>query len=842
MLYYIHSSFFRILKLKEHFLLFALTLFIQIFDTYAVVRTTGDAILVTGSANNLSGPLLNKDIIDLNGGHNLTTGSALDLSRIDINGHRGQTFTIHHMVQYDVANDLDMELHVEDNGSITIQDTAESAYVNKGTLMVRTVKGGLRVTDGNAVVHDVDGNVTLDNHAVVTQTGTVGNDLDVSGDALYTGSANVTGSVVMNTNNCNTNELRDIRGPRASIINGIVVMRNINMGDLLAQGGVSTVRNVGQDVILTNDAVVNQEGTVGRTLNVGGTALFKGQKDATDVVTGDVIIHTARGNSLHDVLVGAVTVTQGHLTMNDVIDAATGDITVDGLASSVSVNNIGHNAIVKNNGVLSVRGNIGGTLNNDTASVATVNLTGAGTVTGVVGGTNAITKITVKADRIFTAAGFGLTELNFANDAKVSLTNLGANLAGANVTLDKDGVHHIEVQGAQNITGEINKDNKAGLDIKVMGNIPVAVDIYTPNFNADLLADKADTVTVTLGNAFVSSRKLGSKDARFLLTTFDNNAEVTVGDIYSKDKTVNAGKKVKFTGKVVGENLNLANADSGVKFADGATLASKIVAQTPGEGLVEFEGGLTLEEDIGTGAANVKSVKFSGPAPILASGDLSTAAKLNKDISTIDSGNTLLAATSNSTLHGETTATYVGAKSGQALTFADGPLKLVGDIGIVTQVTESAGALTSGKVVADNSAVLNLTALKSTSVFIDDSTIGTPTNGHQFTVFHNATGGLTGAFQSISVTNKSSLVKWNAAADTNGNIVLTQRNDALSVLTTALGPNANVADLSNMETLANSPNNFKELSNMETPEAQADMIRRAPTNSHHIVFFSTQKL
>ena len=106
---------------------------------------------------------------------------------------------------------------------------------------------------------------------------------------------------------------------------------------------------------MTNDAVVNQEGTVGRTLNVGGTALFNGQKDATDVVTGDVIIHTARGNtpadmnSLHDVLVGAVTVTQGHLTMNDVIDAATGDITVDGLASSVSVNNIGHNAIVKNN-------------------------------------------------------------------------------------------------------------------------------------------------------------------------------------------------------------------------------------------------------------------------------------------------------------------------------------------------------------------------------------------------------------------------------------------------------------------------------------------------------------
>ncbi|WPY01190.1 hypothetical protein Trichorick_01095 [Candidatus Trichorickettsia mobilis] len=60
-------------------------------------------------------------------------------------------------------------------------------------------------------------------------------------------------------------------GQHVTVTAGNLVMNDItNAGtDLLANGGVTTIRAVGRDAILRNGAVVNQAGAVGRNLDVG---------------------------------------------------------------------------------------------------------------------------------------------------------------------------------------------------------------------------------------------------------------------------------------------------------------------------------------------------------------------------------------------------------------------------------------------------------------------------------------------------------------------------------------------------------------------------------------------
>jgi len=524
-----------------------------------------------------------------------------------------------------------------------------------------------------------------------------------------------------------------------------------------------------------------------------------------------------------------VTVTAGNLIMRN----AGRDLLANG--GVTTVNKVSRHAHVRNGAVLSVKGDIGGDLDNLAGNNATVNLTGVGNVVGTVGNTGAIAKLSVSADRTFAGARFNVTELNFADNAKVDLNNAGADLAGANVTLDKTGNHLIQVNGAQIITGAINASGKMntagdgyGLRIKVMGGAPVAVGVNTANFKADLLADQSDKVTLTLGANTTSTGKLGSEQNRFVNTIFNNVAELTVGDIYSKDIHVAAGVKSRYAGKVVGDKITLAGLDSQAKFTDGTRLQSRIVG-TAGNGLVEFEGAVKIDEAIG----GVKRVKFSATSPAIGDTLPKIAAKLNKNIESaiIDGGNVLLLATNNATLSGATTAKYVGANAGKTLTFNSGPLKLEGNAKVYSEITASDGGLKAGKVVTKDNA-LDLTNLQSTTIVIDDKNSGIPVEGRQFTLFENETGMHNGDFAAnlaVLNLNENSLARWTVVSDDKANIVATQHDDSKRVLGKNLtDAKCDANDFVNLDAVRQEPGILEELFNM-TPEARVDLIRRVPS-------------
>ena len=232
------------------------------------------------------------------------------------------------------------------------------------------------------------------------------------------------------------------------------------------------------------------------------------------------------------------------------------------------------------------------------AGISLVNLTRDGNVSGPIGATKKIGKIAVSGNRTFADAAFGdagatgLIELNFAAaDKKVTLQHANASLLATNVTLNQNGDHVIEVQtgpgnaqviaGAINAAGRINTAGDGyGLTIKVMGGVGTGANVTNADFKANLVADQADVVTLTLdGNAAGSVGNLGSENARIINTIFDQAvaSEISVGDIYSKDITVNAGIKAKFRGKFVSDIVTLNNVDSQAKFADGVHLKSKFL-------------------------------------------------------------------------------------------------------------------------------------------------------------------------------------------------------------------------------------------------------------------------
>jgi outer membrane autotransporter protein len=558
---------------------------------------------------------------------------------------------------------------------------------------------------------------------------------------------------------------------------------------------------------------------------------------AANVTNGGELI--LRANSF----IGDVAVTNGKLTADTA--ELTGDLSVDanGLAvggASASVKKITGNAGVQRGGVLSVVEDITGALDAGNAgSLVIVNLTGDGNVGGPIGATQLISKISVSGNRTFADAAFGnsgaagLTELNFAaSGKKVTLNNAGASLLATDVTLDAalaatPGDSVIEVQagpgnaqaitGAINATGVKNADGNFGLTIKVMGGVATDVEVDNAHFKANLVSDQADVVKLTFGaNTAGEVGNLGSDNARFVNTIFDQGVAnvVSVGDIYSKDITVNAGRKTRYKGKVVSDKVTLGGVDSQAIFADGVHLRSKVVG-TAGEGIVDFEGGALIDETI----SGVKLMRFTAAAPATIN-DVKVA-RLNKSIAstTIQAGYAMLYADSNVAVSGATTARFLGASAGKTLTTNNGPLALQGQAYIASEVADINGVVKAGKVsVEDN--LLNLDNLDTTKVVVDDSKAGTPVEGAKFTVFQNQVGVIGGKnFQGklaaeVDNTFTDSLATWTATSD-GANIYITSKDNSAKKLEEAVkNAGASSDDLANLNAAYTDADIAKEIAGM----------------------------
>jgi len=638
----------------------------------------------------------------------------------------------------------------------------------------------------------------------------------------------------------------------------------------------TAIRFAGAGDVVLDDKItpfaiqINQTGTGKATItnaaNLGGgsdiTFAAAGKLEFLDAVTsaaasvsngGELIL---KANSL----IAATTVGGGTLTATGVnlggtlavtdgtaVAGEVGNLTVDGNAvalASASVTKVNGAVDVFRGGKVSVVGDITGALDNaNGANASLVNLTGDGAVGDAVGATNLITKIVVSGNRTFDDAAFGnagaagLTELNFAaSGKKVTLNNAGASLLATDVTLDAalaatPGDSVIEVQtgpgnaqaitGAINATGVKNADGNFGLTIKVMGGVGTDVNVDNAHFKANLVSDQADVVTLTFdANTAGEVGNLGSANARFVNTTFNQGVAnvVSVGDIYSKDITVEAGRKTRFKGKVVSDKVTLDNVDSTAIFADRAHLKSKVVTNNAGEGIVDFEGGAIIDETI----SNVKLIRFTAAAPATVN-DVKVA-RLNKTISsaTIQACNTMLRANSNVAVSGATTARFLGASAGKTLTTNSGPLTLESQSYIYSEVADINGVVKAGKVsVEDNP--LNLGDLDVAKVVVDDTSAGAPVEGAKFTVFQNQVVVVGGKdFQGKLVAEvdnmyADSLAIWTATTD-GANIYITSKDNSAKKFEEAVKKaGASSDDLANLNVAYTDAGIAKELFAMDDP-------------------------
>ena len=643
----------------------------------------------------------------------------------------------------------------------------------------------------------------------------------------------------------------------------------------------TAIRFAGAGDVVLDDKItpfaiqINQTGTGKATItnaaNLGGgsdiTFAAAGKLEFLDAVTsaaasvsngGELILRT---NSL----ITATTVGGGTLTATGVnlggalavtdgtaVAGEVGNVTVDGNAvalASASVTKVTGDAAVFRGGKLSVVGDITGALDNTNgADASLVNLTGDGAVVGVIGATNPITKIVVSGNRTFAAAGFGagasgVQTLEFAApDKRVALQHVDASLLATDVTLDAGVVGSvIEVQtgpgniqavsGAINATGVKNADGNFGLTIKVMGaGAPgTAVNVNNAHFKANLVSDQADVVTLTFGaNTAGEVGNLGSANARFKGTSFNQNVAnvVSVGDIYSKDITVQDGRKTRFKGKVVSDKVTLDNLDSTAIFADGVHLKSKVVGRV-GEGIVDFEGGATIDETI----SNVKLIRFNAAAPATVN-DVKVA-RLNKTISsaTIQACNTMLRADSNVAVSGATTARFLGASAGKTLTTNNGPLKLESQSYIYSEVADINGVVKAGKVSVEDD-LLNLDYLDVATVVVDDTNAGAPVEGAKFTVFQSQVGVVGGKdFQGklvAEVDNKyaNSTAIWTATSD-GANIYITSKDNSAKKFEEAVeNAGGSSDDLANLNAAYTDADIKNEIFNMTEASSRVELAQR----------------
>ena len=721
-------------------------------------------------------------------------------------------------------------------GTITaMNDAVAGVTISGGTITaIRDIDGaGLTATGGTITALRNTGafNSVLSGNAVVNQTGTSGAQVQVTVNSQYLGTAgaNITGVVTINTANAGTNTFNNAvaavnvaqgkvqfnnAGGLVTVTGGEIVSMNdaangvtisggtitaigdIAGADLTASGGVITgLRNIGAvNAALSGTAVVNQTGTIGGTLDVVGNSLYLGTTAANDI-TGAVTINTANAgiNTFHN-STADVTVTAGNLTMNNVGH----DLIVNGASSNavITVNVVndvtGGHATAR----ATIAGDVGGIV--DQAGIFV--FTGTGTVDGAVGGGAQVTKIIVDTvdTRTFTNIGLTLAELNFAQNGTARLT--AADLAATNVTTDTPGEGTVLVNENQVITG-----NVGAVNIKAVGVRNVAIN--TANFEANVLANAPDEVTVNTG-VIASTRvgNLGSVGARLLAANF-NITGGSVGDVYAKNTAVAAGVNQTFRGIVSGIDTTLATAASTSSFADGSTVDTAIRSIIPGAGTVDFLGGTTIQKDIGAGG-RAGLVRFADDAQFTANLNVDN---IFADAITLRKG--VINLNKNVTLNGATTITSTPLTlNDKKLTVAAGSnLVFSGNNEIDFVITATGDTVTGGQI--QSNGPLQYTAGTTINIAPDDTQSGRPTAGktrvHTLIVNNNANPVVAGStldITKVTIDNSANVfTKWTPTIDAKGGLALTQEDNAKEVILGLLGTSADAVDQANIAALTSAP-------------------------------------
>jgi len=547
---------------------------------------------VTTFQSTIDGSGLNEGTLDIG-----STGT------VTLNGIVGGTFPL-------------AEINIT-GGNLTV-----NANVSAETLQFSVANGtfalGSNTFTGNIIFDDpndtitttvgaiIDGGIDVIGGAVNAGTLAIGGDTTVTGSVGATNAINVTFA---------NNEVLTIDG---AVVNINGTTNNANNGNITL-GGASTVTGT----IGGAGAISTLTATAGDTTLGAATAITAHTINATGhniIVNGNgVALTTTNGITAATIkFAGANTATlTGNLTGGVDFNGQAATLTIDGGNISTTVDNLG--------------GGVGGTLV----------ISGATTITGAIGNTNALTAINIGVGGVLTSGG-AIAATTTTLGAGSTLT-LGGNVAGA---VTANGAGSIINLGANTITGTVNFGANAGtLNIAggtVGANVQGGTIVLTGNSTVTGTFGANNAVNATLG---AHTLTINGASANFAGVSGTGASAITLGAATNLDGligtngnaigTVTLGAATTLgqhavttiyadtvTGAVGNRNLttNAAN----------ATTINASTALTVGTGTLTFNGATTINSP----AVTANSMTVNAATTF-------TSAAANVGAVTINGGNTL---------------------------------------------------------------------------------------------------------------------------------------------------------------------------------------------------------
>jgi len=383
----------------------------------------------------------------------------------------------------------------------------------------------------------------------------------------------------------------------------------------------------------------------------------------------------------------------------------------------------------------------------------------------------------------------------FSGDNAASTVTFNATTnVGDNVFTNTSGATHTVVLGVNTIFTKnlaTSVDNQLNFQLGAANATITNGDATGTNFTTG--ADNTGELNLAKPADGLVINSAGESDKSLAKVNFANSATITK-DTYAQEVIVAAANTATLGGTIKSGNFHLAGAAT-VSFLDNAVVDSVIKTDNGGQGVVEFTGGATIMQNLGTGAANaLDRVTFADDAKKTA---LLGANIYAKNI-TMQQG--VVKLTDNAALNGATTATATTLNLGDNTLTAKGDLTFNGANKIEFSTTNvdntlAGGKITmaAGKLVFVNDAELAITA--------DDKGHARPTGGasHVFTLIDGDFGL---DLSKVTVGSTNQLTKWTPSKGENNRLILTQTDNAEGEINRRLGSNADAANKENAAAFA----------------------------------------
>lgn len=793
------------------------------------INTAGDHYITDVQAANANSVIELANGVNINGDIDNSSG-AVNATKLNFTGSSvvsGDVALTNAFNEINTTGDIDSVVKFKEDTSAT------TLNIGKGTVELDNT-GGARTLTANVIftaadADDAKGTLSISGANASTVNGTIATATTDRGTVKVNVGANTVdfqGQIGDNVNDNALNSLEVAGGSTAKFSNANVHINNVTLaGDetlefAVANGvvklGALTNATAGEGKLkVSNDTTLQANDTkvglnFGTTDNRLNSLEFVDGKTLTLDDGINIHVDTLTNNANNGSLVFNGTHTfearNQAQALNTVTLAANANVTI--LSPDTLVNGA---TTLGNDSTLILHGNYTGAVTAANAGNGTLKFanTNAVTLTGAVGANSLKSIEFAGGDVSFVGAvthGNNAFVFDAGNTTPMKVTFDAATNIGGNVFTNNSTTTHTVVLGknevftknlATDITKQLNFQLGAAANAQLDGGDHTATNFTSANGAGQLNLNKAGHAINSAGTSALALGKV----------IFTENGTIN-NNTYSAEVEVALGKTATLGGIVKSDNFHLVNAGSTVSFLDGATVDSIIRTDAANNGVVNFQGGATINKTIGQGvgvnAANIAQVNFSNTAGTVAS----LGANINSDAVAFRQGTVKL--TADSTLNGVGTLTNgnldLADKTLTVAGGANGGLTFTGGDTIHVTPSNNNGEITGGNIsIGAGSNLTYAAAGQKLTVKIADN-VARPTGGTSldYTIIENkgnlvnalALGDLELDFDTTKFTN------WVGAVDAaTGNVILTATDNATFELKQLLVSKADATDNANIDAI-----------------------------------------